>query len=231
MNFDFLDKALWKPIGKGLSEVDRFVDREMPFDSGWGAPAAAVAAYFGAPYVMEALGSTGGGEIAAAEGSIGSGGMNSLLSNLGLGEGGSFTGQEAFQLPSSAYTPEYLNSLAEYNGVDAGNPSLWDRFTGNTEQNLYNPQDFFSKDQMAKKLAEQLLKRKSKSGSQQSSQPSGYVDYSLMDLPVAGSDQSSRHRALLAQQLRLLQMAQNKKKASQPPFDLAGLVEKFGTLS
>ena len=72
-----------------------------------------------------------------AEGSIGSGGMNSLLSSLGLGDAGSFAGQEAFQLPMSAYTPEYLDSLAKYQGVDAGNAGLLDRLTSNTEQGLY----------------------------------------------------------------------------------------------
>jgi hypothetical protein len=58
--FDFLDNSLFKPIGKGLAETDTFMKREMPFDSGWGAPAAAVGAYFAAPYLASAMGGSGG---------------------------------------------------------------------------------------------------------------------------------------------------------------------------
>jgi hypothetical protein len=91
--FDFLDNSLFKPIGKGFSEVDRFVDREMPFDSGWGLPAAAVAAYF-APQLIPAFAEGGGGAgVGAAEG----GGM---LSSLGSGGGGTFGG-DLFQLGGS----------------------------------------------------------------------------------------------------------------------------------
>ena len=61
---------------------------------------------------------------------------NSYISNLGL-SGGSFAGQDAFQLPGSVYTPEYLNMLAQYQGVDAGDSSLFSRLMGNTEQGLY----------------------------------------------------------------------------------------------
>jgi len=85
--FDFLDSSIFKPAGKGLSEADTFMKREMPFDLGWGAPAAAVGAYFGAPYAMEALGSTG------------SAGGQGMLSSLG-GDGGSFGG-DLFQLNGS----------------------------------------------------------------------------------------------------------------------------------
>jgi hypothetical protein len=69
---------------------------------------------------------------------------NSYLSNIGLG-GSSFTGQSAFQLPSSAYTPEYLNMLAQYQGVDAGNASYLDRLLGNTEQGLYKQESPLNK--------------------------------------------------------------------------------------
>ena len=144
MNFNFLDD-FFKSIGGGLANVDKFVDREMPFDSGWAFPAAvAGGAYFGLPALMGGLGegaaglgaAEGVGATAGAEGSIGAGGMNSLLSNLGL-EGGSMAGQEAFQLPMQSFTPEYLNSLAQYQGVDAGEANLLDRLLGNTEQGLY----------------------------------------------------------------------------------------------
>jgi hypothetical protein len=71
-------------------------------------------------------------------------GMNSYLSNIGL-DAGSFAGQEAFQLPMSAYTPEYLNMLAQYQGVDAGDASLFSRLTGNTEQGLYKQESALNK--------------------------------------------------------------------------------------
>ena len=142
MNFSFLDD-LFSGIGSGLADTDKFVKSEMPFDSGWGFPAALTAAYF-APYLIPAFaegggaaglgaaegtgatagggmlsslggaGGTFGGDLfslggsAGAEGSIGSGGMNSLLSSLGLGgNAGSFAGQEAFQLPMQSFTPDY----------------------------------------------------------------------------------------------------------------------------
>jgi hypothetical protein len=73
-------------------------------------------------------------------------GMNSLLSSYGL-DGGSFAGQDAFQLPMSAYTPEYLNMLAQYQGVDAGDLGLFSRLTGNTEQGLYNQESSLNKQQ------------------------------------------------------------------------------------
>ena len=154
--------------------------REMPFDSGWGAPAALVAAYFGGPAALSALGEAGAAEGAAAgaEGSIGSGGMNSLLSNLGLGgNGGAMAGQEAFQLPMSSYTPEYLNSLAQYQGVDAGNASYLDRLLGNTEQGLYKQEGLAQKasgqtltDMLKKQAQQKAISQLGQSGSKMQEQ-------------------------------------------------------------
>jgi hypothetical protein len=166
MDLSFLED-LFKPVGKGFSELDRFVDREMPFDSGWGAPAAAVAAYFGGPALMGALGEGGAAGLGAAEGTgaaagggstLGAGGMNGYLSSIGLEGGGSFAGQSAFQLPASAYTPEYLNMLADYQGVDAGNASYLDRLMGNTEQGLYK-QEGLAKQASVQTPADMLKKR------------------------------------------------------------------------
>jgi hypothetical protein len=164
MNLSFLDDLI-KSIGGGLANVDKFVDREMPFDSGWAFPAAvAGGAYFGLPALMGGLGEGAAGLGAAegagavAEGSIGSGGMNSLLSSLGLEGGGSFAGQSAFQLPSSAYTPEYLNMLANYQGVDAGNASYLDRLMGNTEQGLYR-QEGLAKQASGQSVTDMLKKQ------------------------------------------------------------------------
>jgi len=92
--FDFLDNSIFKPIGKGFSEVDRFVDREMPFDSGWGLPAAVVAA-IAAPQLIPAMGeaSLGAGQAGAA------GAGEGMLGSLG-GSAGSFGG-DLFQLGGS----------------------------------------------------------------------------------------------------------------------------------
>jgi len=187
MNLSFLDD-LFKGIGNVGADADQFMKREMPFDSGWGAPAAAVAAYFGAPYAMEALGSTG--SAAGAEGSIGSGGMNSLLSNLGL-EGGSFAGQEAFQLPMQSYTPDYLNALADYQGVQAENKSIYDIITGNTEQGLYN-KEATAAQQTGKTLTE-MLKKKQQQGA-------------LDQLTKSGSKMQEQNTAQQADQNRMAQL-------------------------
>jgi hypothetical protein len=188
MNLSFLDD-LFKGIGNVGADADQFMKREMPFDSGWGAPAALVATYFGAPYAMEALGSTG---TAGAEGSIGSGGMNSLLSSLGLdGGSGSFAGQEAFQLPMQSYTPDYLNSLANYNGVDAGNPSFLDNLFGNNEQGLYKQEG------LAQKASGQTLTDLLKKKQQQSA---------LDQLGKSGSNMQQQNNAQQAEQNRMAQL-------------------------
>jgi len=216
MNFNFLDD-LFSGVGRGFADVDKFVDREMPFDSGWGFPAALTAAYF-APYLIPTLaegggtaaggggmlsslgaggGGTFGGELfqlggsAGAEGSIGSGGMNSLLSSLGLGSNsGSMAGQSAFQLPASAYTPEYLNSLAQYQGVDAGDASLLDRLLGNTEQGLYKQEG------LAQKASGQTVTDLLKKQAQQKA---------LSQLGQSGSKMQEQNTAQQAEQNRMAQ--------------------------
>lgn len=197
MNLSFLDD-IFKPIGSGLADVDKFVDREMPFDSGWGFPAALVAAYF-APQLIPALaeggGAAGGGAagIGAAEGTgaaAGGGGMNSLLSNLGL-DAGSFAGQEAFQLPMQSYSPEYLNMLAESQGVDAGNVSFLDRLMGNTEQGLYRQEG------LAKQASGQTVSDMMKKQAQQKA---------LSQLGQSGSKMQEQNTAQQAEQNRMAQL-------------------------
>jgi hypothetical protein len=227
MNLSFLDD-LFSGIGSGLADVDKFVDREMPFDSGWGLPAAAVAAYF-APQLIPAFAEGGGaagvgaaegtgaaagggmnsllsglgleggsfgGELfqlggsAGAEGSIGSGGMNGLLSNLGL-DAGSFAGQEAFQLPMQSYSPEYLNMLAESQGVDAGDVGLFDRLMGNTEQGLYKQEG------LAKQASGQTMQDMLKKQAQQKA---------LNQLGQSGSNMQQQNTAQQAEQNRMAQL-------------------------
>ena len=210
MEFNFLDD-FFRGLGRGFADTDKFVDREMPFDSGWGFPAALTAAYFapqllaqgggggfGGAEMLSSLGGSGGsfgGDLfslgGGAEGSIGSGGMNSLLSNLGLGgNSGSIAGQSAFQLPSSAYTPEYLNSLAQYQGVDAGDPGLFSRLTGNTEQGLYRQEG------LAKQASGQTVTDMLKKQAQQKA---------ISQLTQSGSKMQEQNTAQQAEQNRMAQ--------------------------
>jgi hypothetical protein len=224
MNLSFLDD-LFKGVGGGLADVDKFVDREMPFDSGWGFPAAVLAAIAapqlipsfaeaggsaasvgaagetgavagGGSGMLSSLGGSFGGDLfqlggsAGAEGSIGSGGMNSLLSGFGL-DAGSFAGQEAFQLPMSSYTPEYLNMLAQSQGVDAGNASYLDRLMGNTEQGLYKQEG------LAKQASGQTMQDMFKKQAQQKA---------LNQLGQSGSKMQEQNTAQQAEQNRMAQL-------------------------
>ena len=221
MNLSFLDD-LFSGIGGGLADVDKFVDREMPFDSGWGFPAAVLAA-IAAPQLIPAFAEAGGGAagVGAAEGagvaaggaetflgtqaipqidmmnilssggeSTGYGGMNGLLSNFGL-DAGSFAGQEAFSLPSSAYTPEYLDMLAKSQGVDAGNVSFLDRLLGNTEQGLYKQEG------LAKQASGQTMQDMFKKQAQQKA---------LSQLGQSGSKMQEQNTAQQAEQNRMAQL-------------------------
>lgn len=230
----FLDNLLWKPIGKGLSEADTFMRREMPFNMSWGFPAALAATYFGGPAVLKAMGgSTGAGSILGS--GSGAGSMtagNSMLANYGLDAGKNFIASNGanFALPSSAYTPEYLNMLAAQNGVDAGNPTMFQRFTGNTEQGLYNP------NQMSpSKLLSQLLKSQSQPRQQISQEPMQEImpqqsleQFEDLNEPFYDQNmtQQERSRKLLAQQLRLLRP----RMAQRPQFnntDIQSLLSSF----
>jgi len=126
MNFDWLDDSLWKPIGKGLSEVDTFVKREMPFDMGWGAPAA-VAAAIAAPQILPYF--AGAGESAAGlsglEGMAGAGGLTE-----GLTQGGSIfvdptvagygEGLSGLGFDTAAEQAAIANSGGLFSGADLG---------------------------------------------------------------------------------------------------------------
>ena len=229
----FLDNLLWKPIGKGLSEADTFMRREMPFNMSWGFPAALIAAYYGGPAAINALSSSGGSAGSSMAG-------NSMLSNLGLDGGGSFvpTAGNSFTLPSSAYTPAYLDSLAKYQGVDAGDPTIFQRLTGQTEQGLYDAQKPFD----TKGLLSKILRNQSQ---QQFEQPSGprYTNnvaqgYQYEDLnePFVNpnASQQERSRKLLAQQLRLLNAyrpAAQTGGSGMRSLNIQNLFDKFGTLS
>ena len=133
MNLSFLDN-IFQPIGKGFAEADTFMNREMPFNMSWGFPAAVIGGSYFAPQTMGSMGT--GNAFGNATGS----GQGGLLDYLGLGSdaGGQFAGEGMFNLPSSAYTPEYLDALAKQQGVSQGEPSFFQRLMGNTEQGLYD---------------------------------------------------------------------------------------------
>ena len=231
----FLEKLdFFKPLGKGLAEVDTFMRREMPFNMSWGFPAALAATYFGGPMVMKALGSSGG---ASGAGSMTG---NSMLSNLGLDGGGSFvpTAGNSFELLSSDYTPAYLNKLAQFRGVDAGDPTLFQRLTGQTEQGLYDAQQPFN----TRGLLSQLLRNRG--GQQQVTREPQYTqnvasgfDYEDLNEPFYNKESSQRERSrkLLAQQLRLLNArnmaAQQSVGGGGRSLNIQDLFDKFGTLS
>jgi len=218
----FLEKLdFFKPLGKGLAEADTFMRREMPFNMSWGFPAALTAAYF-APQIMGAMGGSkaGAGTFSA----------NNMLSSLGLEGGGSIvpTAGNSFTLPSSAYTPSYLDALAKYQGVDAGDPTFFQRITGQTEQGLYDA----NKPVDTKGLLSKLLRKEKNEYKFTQPDFSGF-QYEDLNEPFynRGATQQERSRKLLAQQLRLMN-ARN--ISSQPSFrslDLDDLFEKFGTLS
>jgi len=227
----FLEKLdFFKPLGKGLSEADTFMRREMPFNTSWGFPAALVAAYYGGPAAMQAMGSSSGG--------AGSMTGNSMLSSLGLDGGGSFvpTAGNSFTLPTSAYTPSYLNSLAQYQGVDAGNPTFFQRLTGNTEQGLYDAQKPFDTQGLLSKLLKNRGSRESESNTPEytSNVATGY-QYEDLNEPFTNpnASQQERSRKLLAQQLRLLNARKMAKKSSggMRSLNIQDLFDKFGTLS
>ena len=237
----FLDNLLWKPIGKGLAEADTFMRREMPFNMSWGFPAALAATYFGGPAVLKAMGgSTGGAGSILGSGGSGAGSMtagNSMLANYGLDAGKNFIASNGanFALPSSAYTPEYLNLLAANKGVDLGDPTLFQRFVGNTEQGLYNPNQM-----NPSKLLGQLLKNQGKSRQQVQQEPMQQImqqqtmpqqsaaEFEDLNEPFYDKNmtQQERSRRLLAQQLRLLRP----KMAQKPQFsniDIQSLLSNF----
>lgn len=106
MNFDWLDNALWKPIGKGLSEADTFMRREMPLGMSWGAPAAALGAYFAAPAIASSLGGeglAGLGSAAEQQAIMDSGGAFSL-GDLGGMSGNQYIDSQLAGLGPEAYT-------------------------------------------------------------------------------------------------------------------------------
>jgi len=123
--FDWLDD-IWQGVGNIGADTDKFMKREMPFDSGWGAPAAAVAAYFGGPMALEAMGEAGAG--AGGESVLGAGGFGDYLSSLGIQDGG-FAGAGDFG----------IGGMNPATGMDWA--STGSGLTGNGYGGGYSPQE------------------------------------------------------------------------------------------
>ena len=152
-----------------------------------------------------------------------SGGMNNLFSNYGL-DGGSFAGQEAFQLPMSAYTPEYLNMLAGSQGVDAGNASYLDRILGNTEQGLYR-QEGLAKQASGQTVADLLKKQSQQRAMDQLDQNTSRMQQQNM-AQIAEKNRPVQQQAMMSKgrpidtTTALLSLLQERQQLQQPRISL-----------
>jgi len=184
INLNFLDKA-WQGIGNIGADTDQFMKREMPFDSGWGAPAAAVAAYFGGPMALEAMGEAGAAGAGEAGGAAGGGGfMNSLGSMFGGGESGGFGLGQGTNYSNFANTsgggfgninPAMSTSGGDF-GLNFGSPS---GIAGsNSAMGLSDLSAPSSMSNFGQSLAKQLLNQK------QGGQQGGQSAYQYHDQPV-----------------------------------------------
>ena len=180
INLNFLDKA-WQGIGNIGADTDKFMKREMPFDSGWGAPAAAVAAYFGGPMALEAM--NGAGESAGAVGG-GGGFMDSLGSLFGGGETGGFGLGQGSNYANFANTSGgsfgNLNPMQSLQGgefgLNASSPS--GIASSNSAMGLSDLSAPSSMSNFGQSLAKQLLSQK------QGGQQNGQSAYQYHDQPV-----------------------------------------------
>jgi len=88
--FDFLGDT-FQGIGNGLADTDKFMKREMPFDSGWGAPAALIAA-IAAPEVIPMFAEAAPTAAGATEVGTTAGGTGGFMDSFGSLFGGGNTG-------------------------------------------------------------------------------------------------------------------------------------------
>lgn len=144
----------------------------------------------GANFGIDAGGSYG---LAGGGGGYGAdvfGGYSPTGSDAGY-SGSQLSPSQTINLNSNPYTPEYLNQLAEYNNVDAGNPSYWDRLTGNTEQGLYNREALAQ--QASGNSVQDLLKKQAQ-------------QKALSQLGQSGSKLQEQNTAQQAEQNRMAQL-------------------------
>lgn len=135
--FDWLDD-IWQGIGNIGADTDKFMKREMPFDSGWGAPAALVATYFGGPAVLETMGGAaeGAGAVGGAEGVSGMGGY---LDSLGMGGG------EFMPTAGNSFSMDFLNPSTMLPWEETGSGLTGNGFSGYTPQEQAGLDDLIAK--------------------------------------------------------------------------------------
>jgi hypothetical protein len=184
--------------------------------------------------MLDSIGGDGGsfsGDLfqldGGGQGSIGSGDIFSGWSPTGSDAGYSgsqLSPDQIMNLNSNPYTPEYLDKLAYDNGVDAGNPTLWDRLTGNTEQDLYDRENLAQKasgnsiqDLLKKQAQQRALGQITQSGSK------------LQEQNAAQQTEQNKMAQLQAMMRRgqnvdvvssLLSLLQEQKQSKQPRISL-----------
>jgi hypothetical protein len=117
---EFIDKNVTQPIGKGLSEVDTFVNREVP--GGWvtvGLTAAGAAAYTAAANSAIAAGATTAEAAAAGSAAAQAAEAAALLDAAALAEGGVTAGMAAAANTGIPAGTSLLGGGAGFVGLDA----------------------------------------------------------------------------------------------------------------
>jgi hypothetical protein len=161
MDLDFLEK-IWQGIGNIGADTDKFMKREMPFDSGWGTPAA-IAAAIAAPQLIPAM-----GEAGASEG---------MLSSLG--------GGEFIPTAGNSFSLDFLNPSTGMPWESTGSGLTGNGFNGYTpqEQAAKYPMDVM--DAANKKSSfQQLLGKQLMSGGLKGLGGGGGSGYQHQDTPV-----------------------------------------------
>lgn len=195
MNLSFLDD-LFKGIGGGLADVDKFVDREMPFDSGWAFPAAvAGGAYFGGPAFMGALGEGGAG-LGGAEG-LGTLDLADILSSTGFtpAEGNSFSIFDA--VPDSQYIEQ----------------DLYPQSTGTPDKPSENPLEKYIKEKAQKSALDQLGKSGSSMQQQGNQQQAEQNKMAQLQAMMRGGQPVNTTAALLS-------LLEERQQSKQPRISL-----------
>lgn len=117
---EFIDKNVTQPIGKGLSEVDTFVNREVP--GGWvtvGLTAAGAAAYTAAANSAIAAGATTAEAAAAGSAAAQAAEAAAFLDAAALAEGGVTAGMAAAANTGIPAGTSLLGGGAGFVGLDA----------------------------------------------------------------------------------------------------------------
>jgi len=155
--------------------------------------------------------------------SLGNGGFENLGNLFNMG------GENAFQqLPSDApiseYTPEYLNNLAEYQGVDAGDVSYLDRLLGNTEQGLYKQEGLAQ--QASGQTVTDLLKKQAQQKAMSQLGQSGSNIQQQSQQQQAEQNRMAQQQAMMSRgqpvdvTTALLSLLQDRQQSKQPRISL-----------